>query len=421
MHRNPARVSALVSLSLALAASLILAACGGGGSSDDGSSSGGSSSGTVTGTNTMAITVDGGPAALVAAKGSAVNIPYVSLTVCTPGSTTACVTIDHVLVDTGSSGLRLIKSALGSGVTATTSTASNGRALQECAVFADGYTWGPVVTLDVQLGSATAASVPVNLIDDSPAYTAPSACSSSGPDENSVTSFGANGVLGVGNFAQDCGSGCASSGQSGWYYTCSSTSACSAVAVALANQVTNPVTLLASDNNGVVVSMGSVASGGAASARGTLVFGLGTRSNNTLGSATLYALDASAGTLGTTYEGTYLSGSFFDTGSNGLYFDAGDLSRCSGSYADFYCPTSTQTRSATVRGQNGASTSISFQVGNAQTYLSDSSITAYAGLAGTHAETGAFDWGLPFFYGREVGVLFETGSLDGAAGPAVVF
>src|SRR5665213_1519195 len=57
--------------------------------------------------NVQAITVDGGPPAFVTANGAPyVDGAFVTITVCAPGSTTSCNTIDHVLVDTGSYGLR---------------------------------------------------------------------------------------------------------------------------------------------------------------------------------------------------------------------------------------------------------------------------------------------------------------------------
>ena len=65
--------------------------------------------GGATGLNTLAVTVDTGPAA---APG-AVNTLYTSVTVCAPGSATACQTINHVQVDTGSTGFRVLASALG--------------------------------------------------------------------------------------------------------------------------------------------------------------------------------------------------------------------------------------------------------------------------------------------------------------------
>jgi len=58
--------------------------------------------------NTVTITVDSGPAG---ATGQ-INHLYVTVKVCAPGSQTQCANIDHVLVDTGSSGLRLVHSVL---------------------------------------------------------------------------------------------------------------------------------------------------------------------------------------------------------------------------------------------------------------------------------------------------------------------
>ena len=60
--------------------------------------------------------------------------------------------------------------------------------------------------------------------------------------------------------------------------------------LALASQVSNPVAAFAKDNNGVIVELPS-ASGPEASLSGSLIFGIGTRSNNGLGGATVYNLD----------------------------------------------------------------------------------------------------------------------------------
>ena len=59
--------------------------------------------------NVQAITVNAGP------SGNTANGAFTSVTVCTPGRST-CQTIDGILVDTGSSGLRILSSAL-TGVT----------------------------------------------------------------------------------------------------------------------------------------------------------------------------------------------------------------------------------------------------------------------------------------------------------------
>src|ERR1700675_2199841 len=73
--------------------------------------------------NTVTITVDSGPAA---ATGQ-FNHAYVTVKVCAPGSGSQCATIDHVLLDTGSWGLRLVGSVLtAGGVTLSAETDAQG-------------------------------------------------------------------------------------------------------------------------------------------------------------------------------------------------------------------------------------------------------------------------------------------------------
>ncbi len=61
--------------------------------------------------NVQPIVVDAGPPTV-----GAVDEPFTSVTVCVPNTTT-CQTIDHILVDTGSSGLRLLSSTGGGELT----------------------------------------------------------------------------------------------------------------------------------------------------------------------------------------------------------------------------------------------------------------------------------------------------------------
>src|SRR4051812_16492133 len=61
----------------------------------------------VTGPNVLPITVDGS----LCSNTLYPNKPCVSVTVCTPGTST-CQTINDILLDTGSWGLRVFKSAL---------------------------------------------------------------------------------------------------------------------------------------------------------------------------------------------------------------------------------------------------------------------------------------------------------------------
>src|SRR6204780_2733816 len=145
-------------------------------SSGSGSSSSSSSGAIVS--NAVAVTVGPGPAA---AMGGTFNIPYASVKVFQPGTTT-CAIIDDVLVDTGSVGLRLMASALtaaGLTLAATADPSNASNTIAECLPFADGYTWGPVAVSDVSLSGELASGVSVNIIDDNSSYaaTAPTSCS----------------------------------------------------------------------------------------------------------------------------------------------------------------------------------------------------------------------------------------------------
>ena len=433
--RNPARPARDRLRSLLVVASVataLLGGCGGGGGDN-------SSSSTPTPTpapvvvalpNTLAVTIDAGPAALAAANEAAANALFATVTVCAPGSTTACRSIDHIQVDTGSTGLRIIASALGAAAPAASIDPTTGFATRECVQFADGYSWGTVATADVTLGGRTVASLPVHVIGDPAAGSAPASCAS-GPSENTVVAFGANGVLGLGNYVQDCGPACATRAVSAFYYVCptSSATSCTPTTISLARQVTNPVALLGTDNNGVVVQVPAVPSPGASNVTGTILFGIGTQADNALGSARVYGL-SSQGTFTATFNGTAYPGSFIDSGSNAYFFATNAIPVCADA-SFFFCPVTSSNaptsvpESALITGTNGVSATVTFNIDNADT-LFRTSFTAFPGLGGpngsfSNSAAGAFDFGLPFFYGRNVYVVIEGNSVAGVAAPAVAF
>jgi hypothetical protein len=260
--------------------------------------------------NVQSISVTTGPA--VASGRLAINSAFTSVTVCVPGSTTQCQTISGILVDTGSSGLRILSSALT--VPLPQQTGSGGSPIAECGEFIDSETWGPVQTADISLAGEKASSVPIQVIGSS-GFSVPTSCSDLGPVQDDLATLGMNGILGVGNFVQDCGEGCAQSGASnvGLYYACPS-SGCVVTSEALSEQVSNPVASFATDNNGVIVELPAV-SVTETSITGSLVFGIGTQSNNGLGSATVYTLNPDTAAFTTTFKGqTLTDSSFIDTG-----------------------------------------------------------------------------------------------------------
>ena len=400
-----------------------LSACGGG--SDSMSSMTPAPTPPAPTTNVQAVIVDAGPANLSFAS---VDTLFVTLTVCAPGSTTNCQTIDHVQVDTGSYGLRILSTVLTPALaTALTQQMTNGSPLAECTQFADGYSWGPVKIADVQIASEKAAAVPMQVIGD-PAYaTVPSDCSSSGKQEDTVDTFGANGIIGLGVFLQDCGPACASAVQAGTYYACPTSATCQGSTASLAQQVSNPVAGFATDNNGVIIELPSVASGGATNVSGSLIFGIGTQSNNALGNATVYAVDANTGNLTVNFQGTPLADSFVDSGSNAFYFPDGSTPTCDQTMQNtvasgFYCPSSTQSLMATVQGMNGTSTPISFSIGNADMLFRQNQMaTAFNNIGAPNTDTSSFDLGLPIFFGRSIFTVLETKNTAGGVGPYVAF
>jgi len=347
------------------------------------------------------------------------NIPVTTVKVCLPGSTSSCRTIANVLVDTGSYGLRLLASALNGLVTTANyqqDPGTGGSFIVECLPFADGYTWGPVASVDLYIGGEKASALPINIVDDSSNHSslqpaAPSSCQTLGNGSNigSVDNLGANGVLGVGLFNYDCGVYCtlpvSAQTQGSFYYSCAAT-VCSPTSEPLASQVVNPVAMFPVDNNGVILQMDAVTEGGAPTATGQLIFGIGTQSNNALGSATVLTTDDS-GFITTSFNGQTLSSSFLDSGSNGLYFPDSSLPNCGSSAVEmqFYCPTTTQSLSATNQGQNGASTPLTFFIGNLNAFSKTNfALSAVGGPTNSISGIGTayFDFGVPFFYGRTV-------------------
>ena len=370
--------------------------------------------------NVVSVVVDGGP---IASQAS-VNTLFTTVTICVPGSKTECQTIDHIQVDTGSYGLRVLASVLT--LTLPGVKASDGNSLLECTQFVDGYSWGPVATADMTIGGESASSLPVQVIGSSSFSNVPTNCSSTGPAEDTVAEFGANGIIGIGVFAQDCGAGCAGTPDNGFYYSCSATM-CAPIAAPLNTQVLNPIPLFATDNNGTIIELPSVASPGEATLTGSLIFGIDTESNNASGTQTVLDVDTSAGYFTTVFgaAGGRLTASFLDTGSNGLYFGDTGLAQCTGSsYANFYCPATAQTFSATLQGASGAgSASVSFTVGNAETIgQANPTFLVLPTLAGTYlGTTPTFDWGLPFYYGRRVATALQGYTTSAGTGPYVAF
>ncbi|HEU4500613.1 MAG TPA: DUF3443 domain-containing protein [Nitrospira sp.] len=343
-----------------------------------------------------------------------INQLCAAITLCQPG-TSNCQTVSDVLVDNGSVGLRVFSSVLSTPLTQTVDV--QGRAVGECTFFADGgTTWGPVQVADVVLGGAPAVRVPIQVIQSTFGGQSSSSnpCNDEVDIDPEVASF--NGILGIGIFRQDCGLVCAVNSNNTLYFSCNGGS-CTGVAVPLANQVQNPVWLLPSGNNGLVITLPNVSAMGAPSVSGSLILGIGTAVNNTPPSGISVLTTDDNGFITTVYKGRTFSQSIIDSGSNGLFFPDTSLRQCAAPLDPFYCPPSAVNLSGTMIGTNGGQIVVPFQVANTDNLVQTGN-AAFNNLGGDFS---IFDWGLPFFFGRTVFIGIEGQSSSLGIGPYFAF
>ena len=364
--------------------------------------------------NVASMSVDNGPAA---ANGS-INVPFVNVTICRPG-TTVCQTLDHILVDTGSYGLRLL-APLDATLALPAVQTPSGAAAGECAQFVSGFAWGAVRKADVKIAGETASAISIHVVNDStPAFaTIPDDCSSAGSNLGSVAALGANGILGIGLFKHDCGINCVNAVVGATYYSCTDT-ACKASSMALAQQVVNPVAAFATDNNGLVLIFPGVPGGGVASLSGFLIFGIGTHANNSILSESVYPANSN-GHFTSTFKGRALTSSFIDSGSNGLFFSDRTVLTCT-QVGVFYCPPTLLNLSAINSSFDGrTSNMVNFTIENADNLSPAITAASIGGTNGSPSSTSGnnvFDWGLPFFFGRRVFVAFIASASPNGNGP----
>jgi hypothetical protein len=378
--------------------------------------------------NVVELTVDPGPAEAVAADQPYANGLFATIKLCVPG-TTNCQTIDHLLVDTGSVGIRVLGSVLT--LPLPSAKTDTGALLGECLPFVDSDAWGLVKSADVQIGGEFASNIRIQVIGDtsiSDNIPIPAAC-----DNNIITELvgdqglGTNGILGVGLQQEDCGANCIAASSFSVYYACSTT--CKPFSPPVAQQLPNPTVRFPTDNNGVIIQLPCIPEMGAPSVSGAMVFGIGTQANNDLGSATRMTPSSVYGYVTTAFpaDGEEYE-AILDTGSNGLFFlDAktSGLKACPGKASQWYCPPSTTNLTATLFGGNNEDRiPVVFSVASLMSFPDEN--YAFNDLAGSfpgypQAGLPSFDWGLPFHFGRSVYVAIEGKATSAGVGPYFAF
>jgi hypothetical protein len=419
-------------MTVVAAAALSLNACGGSGFSSTAASQAAGLSFTgqnysevgTKSSNTMTISVNGTGCGTNSTAYP--NLPCVSVTLCTISDPTNCQTIDNLLLDTGSFGLRVFKSAITSTVLSGLVPVTSGTGtLAECTQYGDGSSqWGQVENAYVQLGGEPKVGVPIQVIDYN-YYTPASPCTSanSTPDTGPSTA-GFNGILGVGHWAQDCGSDCTTDPYNQVYFTCQSGDCSAGAVVSLNAQVTNPVSALDTDNNGVILNFPSVSSGGASSATGTLTIGV----RGTLPTTPTVVSSSSGGFFysnqGTSFNASTYTAGFIDSGSNFYYLPGTPTTACSSTSgaSGFFCPASTvslsYTNTAYPYSSGGVQSVVTLSVANAVTQLNTGNYV-FGNVAGSSGGLldGYVDYGLPFFFGKTVyvGIYGTTSSIGSGA------
>ncbi|BFU89628.1 MAG: hypothetical protein NTAFB01_08150 [Nitrospira sp.] len=357
--------------------------------------------------NVLTVTVGGSSVCRI------VNQLCTQVTICQPGTST-CQTISDILVDTGSIGVRIFGSVLS--IPLQQEVESPGQLIGECVSFIDGSAlWGAVQLADVVLAGEPAVTVPIHVIAPTFAGQSKSQNPCDSPVEADPLGAGFNGILGIGLFTQDCGIPCEINVNNNLYFSCSG-STCGNIAAPLSTQVQNPVWLLPSDNNGVILTLPNVPAMGAPALSGSVILGIGTASNNSPPPGISTFTTDPSGFLTTVYKGTTAQ-SVIDTGSNGYFFPDSTLPLCPMPDQDFYCPLATANLSATLFGVNARQATVPFQVANTADLLQ----TGNAVFNNLGGPSSTFDWGLPFFLGRVVFVGIEGQHSTLGTGPLYAF
>lgn len=387
--------------------------------------------------------IAGAPNALPVALGSdlsnGVNRPMVSVKVCLPGSTSQCNTIGNIILDSGSTGLRIMKSALTlafPNVPVPAQVSQNlpaGSLLAECYPFVTSNAWGTVHAADLYLGGEPAlASATVHVMDSAFGNGPPlnagtgvgSGCATNGFDLLTMSNLRANGILGVLPMQYD-NKPAGNLAPANEYWACAPGGSCTLLEGTVPGVppragkgtlqlVANPIFSLPSDNNGLIFQFPAIPDTGAVSAGGALLFGVGTAANNQMPSGTtLLAFDPFARvTVSFNQQIMGVPGAVpIDTGNPVTDFSATALAEplCTlPGFQTLLCPSAMKTFSIGLGSIQSLSTNklpSSLLVGNAQSLLVNTGNRLFSNLVNDSPFPAL---GLPFFLGKTVYMGFPS-------------
>ena len=342
---------------------------------------------------------------------SGFNRLVVSVTLCEPGAN-RCATVDDIMVDTGSTGLRLEASAVPSGLRLPPFVGPDGRPLAECLRFVHDDAWGPLYLTDLRIGGMRVSNLPIQIIADD-LQPRPDGCPTSTAKPTS------NGTLGIGQHLLDCQGNCLQNASrpgvfareaGSWHPVQGS--------VPPESRLPNPVSRFSQHRNGVVFDLPASPEDGTDKVVGTLTFGVGDAANNRIGNSRIVRVDQN-GLFTTLYGTVAFPASYIDSGTETYIFADDRLPRCAGMNWAF-CVSPERTLDATMVGTDGAGAPVAFKVGDYRSAM-ERHVGAWDGFAEAAASSSqAFVWGASFFLGRRVAFVFDGMAADdgnGVRGP----
>lgn len=354
--------------------------------------------------------------AIVKTPGSGFNRITVAVTICAPGSTTNCQRIENIMVDTGSTGLRVQRAAISPDVLGLPPLLGRDNVpLAECEHFSgkNNAAWGAIRTADVSIGHMHAPGLAIQIVNDD-SVQRPSWCKNTARPTS-------NGTLGIGWRPRDPHTFVA-------VFNHRYTPLDPAID---ANHLANPVAKFTTHNNGEVFNFRDADSHGEKAVKGTITFGIGTADNNRIDGAQYIPLDSN-GLFTTTFDGVTFPSSYIDSGTPQLILADPALSVCDTASSYYYDDAATH-RSASLQ-ENAAAVALNAPSA-AATPQGDPAVPVdvvvanravacrpvHAGVVGGIAEIsttqGKFVWGLPFFLGKRVFLVQQQAATDSTGKP----
>lgn len=371
--------------------------------------------------NTVPLIVDGGY------NYDAINRPFIALRLCQSG-TSNCQIFDHILVDTGSTGLRINQSQISSTLLAAlTPITYQNQNVYQCMQYAAGYDFGQVFSADVRLADKFASSISIEIINDGDQTGIPATCTGSTSFAN-LNEMGAKGIIGINPYSYPD-----NNYTSGGVYLGSNYTQVNDPTTIPTQLNINPVAALGSESSGFIMTLPSVTGASNGILEGSLILGLNTESNNMISSLLAESLitvvtgsNDSSFPVGFFISSTSAGGvgdtdSIFDSGTPTYYFYS-SMQQCTGSQAGFYCPTSTANSwNSTITPESGSAISLAVQIIGYSAI--DQSIMPGLGEVASYSNLDLTLYGLTFFFGHSiyVGLMGPAGSTNTPLGTSPVW